>query len=451
VTSCAGFSAPLHLSKSYKQKNKITCIDSDPLGQRIAISCSSSPIMIMTTDSRSVQLLSQGHGNASRVVGVAAVPGKDAVLTFTEPDCTLRLWDVSQRTIDHTPDDATALLGCKQLNHQPTAAVFLNASVLLVAIKGADTDGKSASILMISVTRSLETAAAAPKYNMIIFARLHNIGTGAIRSLVVSPRWKHLAACSEDGCVYMYRLNEVSDVNGELKNIPADAVSNSSSSSSSETKDSSNNSSSSSSTGDAKAETWLAYAGILLAHPSGTPVSGLDFSDSNGNGIDGRFIRTFGDNHAGSNVKVEVCYFDMQQPHHSSAAATHAAAKVQDPETLQQLRSVNWSTVSSAAAPEVSAVSFGSSGGQQLQLLQVGHIAATTDRSLVCASFADGSVKLYRYSALGSGKIVPSGKDAVLELSGHSAGAVWCCFLSPSKLVTVGRVDGALFVWHITA
>ena len=393
VTSCAGFSAQLHLSKSYKQKNKITCIDSDPLGQRIAISCSSSPIMIMTTDSRSVQLLSQGHGSASRVVGIAAVPGKDAVLTFTEPDCTLRLWDVSQRTIDHTPDDATALLGCKQLNHQPTAAVFLNASVLLVAIKGADTDGKSASILIISVTRSLETAAAAaPKYNMIIFARLHNIGTGAIRSLVVSPRWQHLAACSEDGCVYMYRLNDVSDVNGELKNIPVDAVS--SNSSSSETKDSNN--SSSSSTGDAKAETWLVYAGILLAHPSGTPVSGLDFSDSNSNDSDGRFIRTFGDNHAGSNGKVEVCYFDMQQPHHSSAA-THAAAKVQDPETLQQLRSVNWSTVSSAVAPEVSAVSFGSgSGGQQLQLLQVGHIAATTDRSLVCASFADGSVKLYR-------------------------------------------------------
>jgi len=58
-----------------------------------------------------------------------------------------------------------------------------------------------------------------------------------------------------------------------------------------------------------------------------------------------------------------------------------------------------------------------------------------------------------RYSALGNGKIVPSSsKEAVLELSGHSAGgAVWCCFLSPSKLVTVGRVDGALFVWHIIA
>jgi WD40 repeat protein len=369
VTSSAGFSAPLHLSKSYKQKNKITSIDSDPLGQRIAISCSSSPIMILTTDSRTVQLIAEGHGSASRVAGIAAFPGSDAVLTLTEDDCSLRLWDVSQRTIDNTPEEASALLTCKHLSHQPTAAVFLNASVLLVAIKNADTDGKSASILMVSVTRSLETT---PKYKMSVFARVHNVGTGAIRSLTVSPHWKHLAACSEDGCVYMYRLNDVSSEDGELKNVPFEA--------SSESKESS---SSSTSIGDAKAETWLAYTGILLAHPSGTPVAGLDFSDS------GRYIRSFGDNHAGSNGRVEVNYFDMEQ--HSSAA-THAAAKVQDPEALQQVRSVQWSTVSSAAAPEVSAVSF----AEGARVLQVEHIAASNDRSLVCASFTDGSVKLYR-------------------------------------------------------
>jgi len=363
MVSSTGFSAPLHLSKSYKQKNKITSIDSDPLGQRIAISCSSSPIMVLSADSRTVQLIAEGHGSASQVVGIAAFPGKDAVLTLTE-DSTLRLWDVSQRTIDNTPDVAAPLLGCKHLSHQPTAAVFLNASVLLVAIKNADTDGKSASILMISVTKSLETA---PQYNMSIFARLHNIGTGTIRSLTVSPQWKHLGACSEDGCVYLYRLNDVSSVNGELKNLPFEA--------SSESKENS--------ASDAKAESWLAYAGILLAHPSGTPVAGLDFSDN------GRFIRTFGENHAGANGKVEVNYFDMEQ--HSSAA-THAAGKVQDSDALQSLRSVKWSSVSSAAAPEVSAVSFADGA----QLLQVEQITASSDRTLVCASFTDGSVKLYR-------------------------------------------------------
>jgi len=225
----------------------------------------------------------------------------------------------------------------------------------------------------------------------------------------------------------MYRLNDVSSEDGELKNVPFEA--------SSESKESSSSS-------DAKAETWLAYTGILLAHPSGTPVAGLDFSDS------GRYIRSFGDNHAGSNGRVEVNYFDMEQ--HSSAA-THAAAKVQDPEALQQVRSVQWSTVSSAAAPEVSAVSF----AEGARVLQVEHIAASNDRSLVCASFTDGSVKLYRYPALSSSvssNYVPiSSKEAVLELIGHSAGVVQCCFLSPSKLVTVGRADGTLFVWHITA
>lgn len=390
LLSATGWSSSIYLSNKYQSDNVITSIDCDSACQRILVSFSSSPIVILSYDSRTVQKITEGHSTANHILGITSIPSIDAVVTFTD-DGLLRLWDVSSKTIDCsiTPKSTNTLLGVLQLHHTPTAVTVLNESTLLVAIKDADTDGKSGSILMIniSVPKVFDNITNISKYEFKIFARIHNVGKGVIRALKLSPSYKYLAACSEDGCVYMFKLQGINTTTGAFNNLPPEF--------SFESKLSDD---------DDISEKWFVSIGYLLAHPSGTPVVGLDFSSDN------KYARTFGENHANINGKVEVNFFDFDiQPSSITTTATtekvqrlqHAASKVQDVEVIEFIKQHSitnmktfWSSISSPVASEISSISYHPIYGT---IQHIHYISVSPDSSdYICTSLSDGTVCLNR-------------------------------------------------------
>jgi WD40 repeat protein len=393
LSSC-GWSSAIYLHGKLNSANFITSIDTDPACARLAVSFSSSPIITLAKDSRTVQKISEGHARTAAVTAVVSHPTEPNTVLTLSSDGTVRLWDVSASTVVGAAGPAVAsngaLIGALQLHHAPTAAVFLNATTLFVAVSGADTNGNSGAIFVVTLRPNDSNEFIHGKdcrYHMKIVSRLHNVGTGALLQLRVSPGYKFLAAACSDGCAYMFRLEGV-DGAGNLSH-PAltsedDAVS--------ETK------------GDDLAGSAFVPLGFLLAHPSGAPVAGVDFS------ADERFARTFSENTAKINGKVEVNFFDLAKADAADEGArVHAGSKLQDPAAVEQMKTLTWASVSSPAASEVRGVNYnalvvaqGENAGAVATVLtgaQVSSVstsAASAGSPLVCASYEDGSVSLYR-------------------------------------------------------
>eukprot|EP00600_Ochromonadales_sp_CCMP1393_P002263 CAMPEP_0174977188 /NCGR_PEP_ID=MMETSP0004_2-20121128/13465_1 /TAXON_ID=420556 /ORGANISM="Ochromonas sp., Strain CCMP1393" /LENGTH=2877 /DNA_ID=CAMNT_0016228333 /DNA_START=290 /DNA_END=8924 /DNA_ORIENTATION=- len=471
MLSMCGWSSAIYLSDKYVDRNYITAIDCDPNCQRLVLSFATSPIITVASDSRTVQKVSEGHSSSGKVSGVVPLPGdSSAVLTYAE-DGLLRVWDVSATSIvGVTPSTASAafnstggglgvpLIGTLQLPHTPTAACFVASNLLLVAVSGADTNGKSGAILMIELVNKTSRYTAAgldSRYTLKIVSRVHNVGTGAVRQLNLSKS-KYLAAGSEDGCAYIYEVHGV-QASGELSEDVAQMLLNDSSSSSGgggmfETKGGDD---AYASLSDSLANTLLVPKGFLLAHPSGAPVVGVDFSTCE------KYARTFGENFAVLDGKVDVNYFafdDAAAAPGGDGARVHAASKIQAAERLLECKKLAWSSISSAAAPEVKGVSY--TEAERLRVSRpVTHISANTSArssagpSLICASSIDGTATLYRYPVRSGrdGNFVGSSK-AMLPLNAHSSGGVLGTFTADAKrVVTVGQADGVLMAWDLEA
>lgn len=391
LLSACGWSSSIYLSDKLASMNYITSIDNDPLCQRLVVSFASSPVVTITKDSCTVQKVSEGHDRAGKVTAVVAHPVDVNTVVILAEDGMVRVWDISHSTVvgagGELAHSAPALVGTLLLQHPPTAAVFLNATTLLVAVSGADTDGKSGSIIVVSFQPNLLSNGLDCSYHLSILSRLHNIGTGALTQLRVSPQYKYLAASCSDGCVYVFRLEGV-DAAGNIARFAAEAPS-------AESKN------------DDLAETVFVPMGFLLAHPTGAPVIGVDFS------ADARYARTFGENFARYNGKVEVNFFDFGRTDNGDEGSrVHAAVKIQDPALLEEMRGATtvWASVSSSAAAEVRGVNYvvgpGRLGPQTVQLSpsQACGVSNSCSNSsggggvapLLCTTYEDGSVGVYR-------------------------------------------------------
>ena len=381
LLSSMGWSSAIYLSDKFSALNYITSIDTDPMCDRLVVSFASSPIITLTKDSGTVQKISEGHDRSSKVNGIVAHPtDANAVLTIAE-DGMLRMWNVGDNTVvgagGEAYSNAMTLTGSLQMKHVPTAACFLNANVLLVAVRGADTNGNSGAVFMVSVNATKSHSVTDCKYRMVVMSRLHNIGTGSLLHLRISSMFKYLAACSEDGCAYVYRIDGV-DASGNLKGQWANAASGESKSAV-----------------DDLADNLFTAMGFLLAHPTGARVVGIDFT------ADDRFARTFGENFAKANGKVEVSFFDFGKSEQSGdeVSRVHAGVKIQDAATLETVKNAKWTTMSSPAAAELRGVNYASTGADlTLFPVQANAVSANTskDSPLVCASYEDGSTKVYR-------------------------------------------------------
>lgn len=382
LLSACGWSSSIYLSDKLAARNYITSIDNDPRCQRLVVCFSSSPVITITKDSRTVQKVTEGHDRSARVTAVVAHPSDaDTVVTLAE-DGMVRVWDIANNTVvgagGESAASAASLVGTLQLQHTPTAATFLNPNTVLVAISGADTNGTSGSILVVSFQPNVSFSGIDCKYNLAILSRMHNVGTGALCQLKVSPQCKYLAASCSDGCVYVFRLDGV-DAAGNLAR---------SSESSAESK-----------SGDL-AESVFIPMGFLLAHPTGAPVVGVDFS------TDARYARTFGENFAKINGKVEMNFFDFSKTDGGDEGhRVHAAVKIQDPALLEEMRVASWASVSSPAAVEARGVNYvvgeGRLGPKTVQLAPsqawaVSASGAASAAPLLCTTYEDGSVGVYR-------------------------------------------------------
>lgn len=343
---------------------------------------------------------------------LVAHPTDDSLVLTVSDDHSIRLWDISGDTVysgvsvragpPRKPNFPGSLVGYLILPHPATSLTFLSENKILVAISGTDNDGISGAILAIDIKRSNDPTNS--PYLFSISNRFHNIGQGAIRQLRLSADDKMLASSCDDGCVYIHK------VKGDI----------------------------------------LEPVGHFLAHPDSTPVVAADFS------LDGRYVRSFGENHIGINGKIEVNFFDFQLDGGMSPASMNplkkfAGVKVQDIGVLESLRSVIWHSVGSPAAPEVRGLSFTEENDID-KVAPTNSISISHDGKLVCAGYQDGTIRVYRYPVCA--KSAAATNNAEFKLSYHSQGAVHIAFLkrdSQYGLVSLGSVDNTFMIHTIEA
>lgn len=334
----------------------VTSISTDVECKRMLLAFDSSPMVVLSCDSGSTEIVSQGH--SAPITAIVASPYDESLLVTLCEDNVLRGWRLPTPSItgyaeiyDQASDGAgipkSELCFAFPLSHRATAVDFLHNDVLLVAVADADTDGKSGAILVLKIVDD----------NLTVVEKLHNVGTGDILSLQVRryssgdsktgiTHRNCVMAGSTDGCLYVYEA-------------PFSG-------------------------------TELTPSGYLLAlHP----VTGIDFS------VDLNYARVFGPSNHGKDCNVPVTYFDFQVLPNTAATTPvskssqmkkQLASKVSDEATLKALATANWRTASSAAACEFKGVNFASDNS----LKDISSFFANPKMSFTAC--ADGSVQIYR-------------------------------------------------------
>jgi len=291
--------------------------------------------------------------------------------------------------------------------------------VLLVGVTGSDTDGASGAVVVIDVSVNKNNTDG-HKFNAVISNKIHNVGTSPVNQVRVSPNNKQILVYSADGCCYLYDIPGY--INGQPPSMDEE---------------------------EAVDPRVFQCGGMLLAHPSGAPVYGADFSTDN------RYVRTFGENFVGVNGKIAVNFFDFEgvtgptpaEKASGAAARKHAANKINEFQRIEELKTAQWSSVSSPAATEARGLCYSDS-----TLLKVESIATNNGNTLICAGYSNGSTRVVRFPAY-----APDTKDnkARVDLKVHTPGKILCAFtgapaIGAQQLVTVSQEDGAMFVWHLT-
>jgi len=390
----------------------VTSLSVDPQCRRILLATSASVCMALSADSGRCEKLGEGHGG--RVLGLLALPWDPlAVLTLCA-DGAVRVWDLSRPTLAGSSSGSalqTQLAGVLRLEHSPSAMAWLpgNAHRLLVAVSGADADGASTALLELSVEPSssgpeqeMQAGKGEFRYQLAVSRRQHNLCRGSVRALQLSLDGGSLLACGDDGCVHVFLLPHFSRL------------------------------------------------GQLSVYPEGPwQLAGADYS------LDSRFVRTFSEPDPLTG-KVDVNLWDMLS---SGSSAGEAGQRVSHPLDLENQRDAHeWVSCSSAAAPEVRAVSYevppgdiGSARTGRLRAARTTSVSVSRPSQgppLVCAGYGDGGVQVFAYPAL----------EVALDCVGgcvHARGPVFAVFASCEQgssrtVVSVGALDGVLAVWRLT-
>jgi len=360
-------------------------------------------------------MISEGH--KKKVIGVCAHPMNPYIIATIAEDNLLRIWDIEAYTMNGFDRNAVKkgslenttgvqLVGWIELLHTPTSVVFANNETLLVSVSGADTNGNSASIFIVSAVDNAKNNASNTsenRFKLTLSSKLHNIGIGAITQLQVAPNKTIITACSNDGCVYVYQL-------------PSNEVS-------------------------AQDATKYLLVGYMLVHPTSIPVVGLDFSSNS------RYVRTFGSNNGDVKNKIEVNFFDFELSTPTTSTKKLAAGKIQDLTQLENMKNMKWASVSSYVAPEVKNASISSNN----EMLCVESVSSNANGKIVFCGYNDGSVQVFR-TPIGTNI-----SNEKIKLNVHSTGPVLTlCTASastktlkaPSQFVSIGQKDGSIFVWN---
>jgi WD40 repeat protein/Ca2+-binding EF-hand superfamily protein len=359
------------------------------------------------------------------------------------------------------------LIGHVQLPHPIHTAVFAAADHLLVSQFEQDNMGGSSSVVSVILSLSASSSSSSTSVTNAhvvgtVVHRLYAVGKGALTRL----RWsnpdtqEYLAACSEDGCVYLYAFDRavestttggVSDASGVLPG----------------------------------GRGRLVPIGLLLAHANSTPVVDVDFAR------DGRHVRTVGTIHGGAvNRRSEVTYFVLGDKaeavattttgHHTAAAALRrpAGTKLVELAALEELRTEmygdggtdawQWFSAHAAVVPEVCGVHYDAStddnnnsnnseiinNAPATRLWQVTSVSVSPDANIVAVGYADGQVRVFRFPVYNA-RTSAKEHEAMITLPGHAHNAVHVLFHRTSgagyKLVTAGKQDGLMLTWNIEA
>jgi WD40 repeat protein len=393
---------------------KVGSVTSDIDCREIVVGLNNGVVLSVSVDSGDAKVLFEGHGmNNSEIIQMITHPVDPASSSLStsigssssqligtiSTDHTIRIFRLSSQkdnvtsgislktsspgaAISDAAEEQLGLIAYYTLDHLPTAALFANDHILLVAIPDTDRGGNSSAILIIDIQKynpASNTVSTTGEYTFTILHKLHNIGNGKITSLQFSSNKKHFGASSTDGNVYLWGV--VSAKNDDVAAVIPDVG-------------------------------QFFSLGYLLAHPNGNAVIGFDFAETK---PATRYIRTFGENYAKWNGKVDVNYFDLETVPGASGNAgegeesntrkstiakgsewrRHAGSKIQDVQILEEvIKPLKWSSIASPAAPEVRGLSVTKDSKQPI--LHVESVSVSPDNKLVVAGYNNGVVRIFK-------------------------------------------------------
>lgn len=458
---------------------RVTHLAADPQASQLLVSLAAGVTLQIAPDSGAIRRLLDGcAAPVYPVEQVLAYPGRPQWSVTVSSDGGVRIWDrgiepsvvsgvaVGDRGGSGAKKNAFMhLIGHVQLPHPVHSALFVADDHLLVSQFESDALGGSSSIVSLKLSVATTPAAAnatatAAATNATVTAqvmhRLYAIGKGRLTRL----RWsdaaaqEYLAACCEDGCVYLFVFDRSATGGADAFSLP-------------------------------EGRGQFVPMGFLLAHANSTAVRDVDFSR------DGRHVRTVGDVYGGvHNRRTEVTYFTLQNKAEGVAASLkeiasntpvrrHAGLKVSDATAAEMLRMTMyggegqawaWHSAHALVVPELCGVHYaiyaapgsssGGSGGEgdgvlppKHVLLQATSVSVSADAKLVAVGYEDGAVRVFRFPVFNPYTLTQA-DDAVLTLPGHGQSPVHVAFHAATtgyRLVTAGQHDGLLFTWNIEA
>lgn len=375
----------------------ITCMSVDPNCTRLLISSSGSSsngtvsvISEVAVDSGANSIIRIGETRQVKLI--AAHPVNENLLTVTTDDNVVSIWNIAPKF--------GIIIGHVQIPHTVTAVKFYSETCIAIAASGSDTGGNAGTIIFADLTdtslepEEMRTAFNVPSYTDItsihikISHRIHNVGTGNIRHLAVSPTKALICACSNDGFVYLFENNQQVPVPITFQEL-----------------------------------------GGLKGYAANVPVASADFSKCS------KYLRIFGECYPGDKI-VNVDFFDL-----SNKSAIAPAVKISSTSELTNIRDkIQWSSISSPASPEARGVytSTVKSG-----VTSITGMSSSIDGQLIAVGYNDASVKVFRSSEISL--------STEILVHGGASDVVLTAFLGSgnAKLCTYGSEDKCFMIWDI--
>jgi WD40 repeat protein len=335
----------------------VTSVDVDYVFRRLLVTLSTGVVLEFARDSGSVVLVADGGMTSVRAI--AAHPSESNLLATISEDRLLRLWNVFPSTFQ-PPRILSELL----VPHSATALAWITDVLLAVAINGGDTDGNSGAIVLIDVS-SPDTAAAAPlsengaqfgkhlmERPLQVSSKLNNVGKGPIHMLRCSLPAPgvdmgpvQLAACSEDGAVYIYEFGSGGMIH---------------------------------------------FSGSIIVSPAQRyPIHGADFSSDN------RYLRTFSRTVDGLTA-IDVRFWDFQADELRGDKKA-IALEITKPEKMADVLGQQWASVSSPACAEAEWTMRKGKNENSIPLyFGSSPLEPAASRALLAVGYSDGNVTVYR-------------------------------------------------------
>ncbi len=323
ITSIIG---SLGRDMAYKNTT-VSSIDVDSFNNRILISVQNGSILELAVDGGATLLIADGFD--SPIVSSINHPTKSSIFVTAHADNYVRVWMTSSAR--------RVLVGFLKLSHSISTITFNDDTTILVGTFGGDNAGNSASIFVLSLAQILtENVGQLDPSNLLyqlnFSNKVHNVGTGSIQQIKVSPDKKLLAAASTDGNAYFY--DEKYALLGKISVFP---------------------------------------------NTAGTsPVAGIDFSFCS------RFVRCFGISFGAKNA-IPAKYFDLQQGTEDESNEFGSLLN-NDASMLVNMKDMKWKTISSAAAPEA----------RGIMRTGVNVTSISSNSEYILVGYTDGKASLFR-------------------------------------------------------